>query len=358
MRCRPAWWGRLMPWKLQPAPLPGVRWACFVAAVGGRWVAPVPEGHWNLRTVWVWIRPRGASFRRLPWLTPWLVPWAAGCPPAWAGRDVAGAWDGCERWQKRGRFSCIAGAIRIDPLLIANGGVLTQSFAGNFFGKEWGLPASNGAMTPTRTRSSDDMARPKPGRAIHDDDDGALISRVASGDPVAFEWLVERHAETVARLSERLLAWSGPSAAMPDVEDLVQDVFARVWERAGDFRHQSSVKTWITAVTLNLCRNRRRREWVRRMVLRRFAGRRDESTPAADESAVRDEDSERVRAAVRSLRPIDREVIVLHYLEGLPAARIAEVLSVSLSAAELRLYRARGRLRSLLGNHVDGSDER
>ena len=174
------------------------------------------------------------------------------------------------------------------------------------------------------------------------------LRQVASGDAAAFEALVERHSVGVDRLVSRLLGW--PDAA--EVGDVVQDVFARVWSRAGTFRGDASPGTWITAIALNVCRSWQRRAWIRRMALSRFRTGRAPVSPPADEEAERADTCARVQAAVRALRPACREVIALHYLQGYPSAEVARMLGISVGAVDVRLHRARGRLRELLGGDL------
>ena len=66
----------------------------------------------------------------------------------------------------------------------------------------------------------------------------------------------------------------------------------------------------------------------------------------------RDETSRKVREAVTKLPVRDREVIVLYYLEEWPVARIGEALGVKVGAIDVRLHRAREKLRSLLEKEV------
>ncbi len=173
------------------------------------------------------------------------------------------------------------------------------------------------------------------------EDDRALMAKIAAGDEAAFERLVDRHAEPIRRLTQRLLAYA------PDAEDVVQDVFARAWERAGSFRADARVATWLTAIALNACRSRQRRAWVTRLAFLRWLVPPAPAAPAYVELHRR-ERCELVRAAIGALRQRDREVIVLHYLEERDAAEVAGLLGVSRGAVEVRLHRARKRLKELL----------
>jgi len=161
-----------------------------------------------------------------------------------------------------------------------------------------------------------------------------------------FEQLVALHEPSVRRLAHRLLAWR--SAA--DVDDVVQDVFLVLLKKLGSFRGEASLPTWLSAVTINRCRTQQRRQWFSTRLLRHRPPHFSEAVSPADEPALREEVSTRVRGAVQSLRGADREVIVLFYLEQLPSSEIATLLGISTGAVDVRLHRARRRLKEKLGD--------
>jgi RNA polymerase sigma-70 factor (ECF subfamily) len=196
--------------------------------------------------------------------------------------------------------------------------------------------------TPTDADACDEVC---------EDAESALARRLAAGDRSAFDQLVEHHAPGVSRLAYRLLGWTGRAA---DVEDVVQDVFVAVLRGMRKFDGRSSLSTWITAITVNRCRSLRRRLAAR---VRAFAGllarSRESPHESADQALGRADESERVRRAVRRLKLADREVIVLHYFEHADASQAAAILGVSKNAVEVRLHRARQRLKRILESDVE-----
>ena len=173
-----------------------------------------------------------------------------------------------------------------------------------------------------------------------------LSTSFARGDPNAFDEVVRRFQPQIARLAYRLLGWRSRT----EVEDVVQEVFLAALTHCRRFRGQSSLATWLTAITLNKCRSHQRR-W--RVALRLFVRSRHEdesdatARPSPDAPALA-ETSAAVRRAVQSLPQKDREAIVLRYFENLSAAEIAALTGASRSAVEVRLHRARARLADLL----------
>jgi RNA polymerase sigma-70 factor (ECF subfamily) len=167
-----------------------------------------------------------------------------------------------------------------------------------------------------------------------------LAARIARGETGAFELLVELYQPRVTRLAHRLLGWAG------DVDDVVQDVFLAALRNSGGFRSESSLWTWLTAITLNRCRSGHRRTGLLPKLMAALG--RPRAAAAADEETLRDEMAREVRSAVAALPPRDREVIVLFYLEHQSSAQMSEVLGVSTNAIGVRLHRARGKLRTAL----------
>lgn len=177
---------------------------------------------------------------------------------------------------------------------------------------------------------------------LEDADSSDLARRIARAEPGAFEQLVALYQPRVERLAHRLLGW-GDGA-----QDVVQDVFLAALRKAGTFRGDASLLTWLTVITLNRCRTHRRRNLLRLRAHGFLSHRSARQAESSDRPAIEDERARRVRTAVAGLAPKDREVIVLCYLEHRSTAQIAALLSISQNAVEVRLHRARQKLREPL----------
>lgn len=179
-------------------------------------------------------------------------------------------------------------------------------------------------------------------------DANGLLARLRAKDPAAFASLVAQHQARVAGLAYRVLGWP------QDVEDVVQEVFVAALRSLPKFRGQCTMETWLYRITLNSCRSFRRRRlgWLRVFRPWREAVVRD-GCPSGDRTTPDREVCEQVRRAVRALPTRYREVVVLRYLEELPVAEISEVLGVSRGAVEVRLSRARQRLRGSLAGLME-----
>lgn len=172
-----------------------------------------------------------------------------------------------------------------------------------------------------------------------------LADRIARGDAEAFEALVAVYQPRVTRLAHRLLGWSG------DVDDIVQDVFLAVLRHRSGYRQDASLWTWLTAITLNICRSHLRRREVLKKLASAFVPHKPPA--AADAGALEDEVAREVRAAVAGLPARDREVIVLFYLEHRAVTEMSSLLGASTNAIDVRLHRARNKLREMLKRFME-----
>jgi RNA polymerase sigma-70 factor (ECF subfamily) len=165
-------------------------------------------------------------------------------------------------------------------------------------------------------------------------------------DAASFDRLVAREYAYVARFVGRLVGWRS------DIDDLVQDVFVAALGGWAKFRGQCAERTWLTRIALNKCRSYGRKRWVRERLSALW-----QAQSASMAPRTRDEDrretAEQVRHAIMQLRQRDREVIVLHYLEQLSPNEIAQSLNLSRNAVEVRLTRARHRLKVILCGELE-----
>ena len=147
----------------------------------------------------------------------------------------------------------------------------------------------------------------------------------------------------MTRLVARLLGWHG------GVDDAVQEVFLAAWRNLPRFRGDCDLPTWLRRIAINQCRSRQRKWTVRLRWLRR-EGQNHVSAVAdpADRPAIDRETRGQVRRSIGRLPPSYREVIVLHYLEEQSLDAIAALLNVRRNTIEVRLHRARSRLKEML----------
>lgn len=129
-----------------------------------------------------------------------------------------------------------------------------------------------------------------------------------------------------------------------DAEDLVQEVFFKAYRGLARFEGRSSFRTWLARIAVNTGKNELRRRAHRAPVSPSSIDNLVESLPASGSpewGLLEREGRARLVEALDSLRPADREAILLKDLEQQPYKEVAQVLGVGLSAAKMRVLRAR-----------------
>lgn len=175
-------------------------------------------------------------------------------------------------------------------------------------------------------------------------EDQVLIERFGRGDDSAFDGIVQRHAAEVAALANRLLGWP------QDVDDIVQEVFVAAFKGLKRFRGDCRLRTWLFTITVNKCRRHRRRPVLDPV----DAAARDDCPEHNAERKMLDvETFERVRRAVRALPPKYREVVALRYLQELETVEVCQLLGITVNAMQVRLNRARNRLKEDLSEWIE-----
>lgn len=125
-------------------------------------------------------------------------------------------------------------------------------------------------------------------------------------------------------------------------EDIVQETFLQVYKNYGSFRQDSSIKTWITRIAINLCKNQMRTRW--------FSAKREEEFPMLFYTEDYDGviDREQLITAIGNLKPKYREAVLLFYYQELSVKEIADLLNKKESTIKVRLKRAREQLKEEL----------
>lgn len=171
-----------------------------------------------------------------------------------------------------------------------------------------------------------------------------LVERFRRGDDSAFDEIVEQHGAEIAAFANRLLGWP------QDVDDVVQEVFLAAFKGLTTFRGDCRLRSWLFTITINECRHHRRRLSRLRLLRIEEDGPHLYLSEDAEMVAIDAESFTRVRRAVRALPGKYREVIVLRYLQGLETTEVCRLLGITANALNVRLSRARERLKNDLDN--------
>ncbi|MFB9324776.1 RNA polymerase sigma factor [Paenibacillus aurantiacus] len=140
-------------------------------------------------------------------------------------------------------------------------------------------------------------------------------------------------------------------------DDIAQDVFVKVYERLYDFRGQSSVRTWLLAITRNTAIDALRSSWLKRVILQPVRIERSAS-PSAEEETMRRLAADELWDTVLKLPRKLREVLLLSSHYGQSMREIAELLGISEGTVKSRLHRARAAVNRKLARGAGGAAER
>jgi len=168
---------------------------------------------------------------------------------------------------------------------------------------------------------------------------GAVDARRPRTEEVDFEEIYRSHRSRVFSTAYRFVR------NRQDAEDITQDVFVKVFKKLDAFRGDSAVSTWIYRIAVNtsldLLRRRKRRQTV---PIEECYGL--SSGPSNLKNLI--------EGMIPSLPEGYRKVFVLHDIQGLKHAEIAEILGITEGASKSQLHRARGKMRELLKPYLGG----
>jgi RNA polymerase sigma-70 factor (ECF subfamily) len=192
--------------------------------------------------------------------------------------------------------------------------------------------------------------------------DQELIRQTLAGDLQAFESIVERHQQAVYRILYRLLRNRQES------EDVAQETFLRCYRHLEKFDQDRSFAPWLYRIATNLALSSLRQLSRRRLIAWETCANRISETQTADpgqrydlssrewpdqgldpEAAwEREEVRLEIAGALKSLKPLDRLIVILRYFEELSYDEIAYIMQARRNSIEVRLFRARQKLRSIM----------
>lgn len=169
----------------------------------------------------------------------------------------------------------------------------------------------------------------------------ALLDAARDGDREAFELIVRTHFRVAFATARSIV--DDPTTA----EDVVQDAFVRCWQRLAQCQSPEAFGGWLRSVVRSVALNHIQRETLRATQSLDTVDAASTSSPDVDLDRVLL--AERLSAAMRSLTTVQREILLLHDLEGFRHADISRLTGVSEFMSRKHLSNARKRMRTALG---------
>jgi len=184
--------------------------------------------------------------------------------------------------------------------------------------------------------------------------DELVIESVLAGDVQAFEVLVVKYREHVARILSRHIPYQ-------DVEDVAQEVFLSAFSGLGKIKDPKSFSSWLSRIAVRTCVNywrakSRQKEQV-------FSEIEDEHVDILERKLVdignnSDDDEiseyemkrlqELLQWAMGQLNPVDRMVVELVYFENRTHSEVAKMIGATRGGVKIRLFRARKKLKAII----------
>jgi RNA polymerase sigma-70 factor, ECF subfamily len=176
--------------------------------------------------------------------------------------------------------------------------------------------------------------------------EGALVKRAQAGDEAAFREIVERYQSKVFSIIHSIVRQRN------DVEDIAQQVFAKVYLSIKNFDFRSSLITWIYKITVNECFDYLRKRKVRKLVyesdLSEDEVRRVENTePLIDRQPRQDATLARRDYILKLLSRVSEEermLLMMKEVEGYSVEELASMTGMNENTIKVKLFRARQKL--------------
>jgi RNA polymerase sigma-70 factor, ECF subfamily len=175
-----------------------------------------------------------------------------------------------------------------------------------------------------------------------------LIAAVLKGDAASFEPLVEKYSPRIFATARRY------ARRESEVEDIVQEVWLKAFEKLGTFRGEAPFEHWLMRLAVHTCYDAlRRHQHNREMAFSELSEAEDDwldrfiSQPA---SATEDADAARqlVQRVLEELSPASRLIITLAEIEQLSMKEVSRLTGWSVPLAKVRAFRARAEMRKVL----------
>ncbi|WP_332647805.1 sigma-70 family RNA polymerase sigma factor [Lysinibacillus sp. 54212] len=162
------------------------------------------------------------------------------------------------------------------------------------------------------------------------------------------EWAMDEYGELLIRLAYTYVK------DIHVAEDIIQDVFLKVYEKDDGFRFESSYKTYLYQITINRCKDYLK-SWSFRSLF--FTDNRlseAETNESTENTMIRFEEDFELGEKVLALPIKYREVLILHYYQDYSISEVSSILGISQNTVNTRLRRAKERIKSNMSRNEEG----
>lgn len=188
-----------------------------------------------------------------------------------------------------------------------------------------------------------------------EDTDILLMQRIKSGDVQSFDKLLERHHKRVLNIIYKYIG-NEQSA-----EDLVQEVFLRVYKSRHSYKPKAKFTTWLYTIVKNLCFKEFKKSSQKIYSVESNAENSEiesiqyfqNQVTLPPEIIEKEEITRRIKEVIDGLPPKQRIAVILNKYECLSYQEIADSIDISIKAVKSLLFRARINIKDKLSAYVD-----
>lgn len=182
-------------------------------------------------------------------------------------------------------------------------------------------------------------------------EDLELVAKAKEGDQVAFGKLMSRYRDSIFFMVLKMVH------NRDDAEDLTLEAFGKAFNNIANYSADFAFSTWLFKIATNNCIDFIRKKRLQTTSLDQTSTTDDgesspiavkDHTPDPEESLVKDQRAQKIRAAIEELSPKYRALIELRYLDELSYEEIAEKLDIPLGTVKAQLFRAKDMLYNIL----------
>lgn len=177
---------------------------------------------------------------------------------------------------------------------------------------------------------------------MKDLNDIECVQGMRKGDMMCFQIVVKRYSARVFSLVVGIVR------NRQRAEEIVSDVFFKIYDRIGDFKAKSGLSTWIYRIAYNAAISDVRKKDIAYSSFTdvSFVNIADDD----DSYEIKEENIRKMERAVETLPPLDRSLVRLYYWDDKSISDIADITGLSESNVKTRLFRIRSTLKTLMKN--------